>query len=548
MTLVYFLLLVSLLVVIHELGHFVVAKLLDIRVLRFSLGYGRPLVRFTIGDTQYQLALFPLGGYVRILGVEGDTEDARDIGRSFASRPLWQRLAVVFAGPAANFLLAGVIYFSFFAGHTDLPAAVIGDVLPGGPAANAGLEPGDRVLDIDGDSMRYWEDVEQAVQRGAGHELHVRVERSGKPVEKYLIPLAETVRERDGQSRSIGRVGISHAPFIPLVGVLDPASPAGRAGIATGDLIISVDGLPVNNWTEVTRRLGRAARRTNVVYFRGSELPGVPQVHLLDARFADLVPDTIIDDKLKRTTYTGLERAEMFVAQIDPGSPAEAAGLHIGDLIASLDGQPIEHWVDLDQRLQSDPTRAWTISWKRTEGDKVATMTASVTQVPKNQFDEYGHSVKRLIFGAHNDIARGHGVMTTIDGRFGYAISNAAMRTGETMRMMVAGFASIVAGDHPSDALGGPLTMYQMAKLSSTQGQGRLWLWLALISVNLGLINLLPVPPLDGGHVIVFMIEAVQRRPLSVRARERVQIIGPILLALVTVLALRNDVMKFILR
>ncbi|HSK01327.1 MAG TPA: site-2 protease family protein, partial [Kofleriaceae bacterium] len=121
MSVLYFLLLVGVLVVIHELGHFAAAKLLDVKVLRFSFGYGRPLVRAKLGETEYQVAVFPLGGYVRILGIEGETTAKEDAGRSFSSRPMWQRVVIVLAGPAANLILPVVIYFVFFAGHTNLP-------------------------------------------------------------------------------------------------------------------------------------------------------------------------------------------------------------------------------------------------------------------------------------------------------------------------------------------------------------------------------------------------------------------------------------------
>lgn len=546
MSVLYFLLMVGVLVVIHELGHFAVAKLLDVKVVRFSIGYGRPLARGKLRETEYQIGIFPLGGYVRILGVEGESVDPRDAGRSFAARPLWQRLLVVFAGPAANIVLAGAIYFAFFAGHTELPAAVIGDVLADGPAARAGLEPGDRILDIDGKTVSYFEDVERVVQAAAGKELHLRIERNGKPLERYVTVLEQDVRRRDGQARRQGYIGITHAPFIPLVGVIDAASPAARAGLATGDLILSIDGQPVANWTEVQRRLGRTARRTSIAYFRGTEVPGVSQVRLLDARLADLIPETIVDDKLHRTTYTGLERAEMFVAHVDPGSPADTAGLLPGDLITAIDGKPIAHWLELDQLLQSEPERTWTLAWKRAEAGGVATHTAQLTQVWRTQLDDYGHNVKRLVFGARNDIDRGRGAMVAIDGRFGYALSRAVDRTGETIHMMVSGFFSILAGDAPSDAFGGPLTVYKVAAVSSREGWDSFWLMLALISINLALINLLPVPMLDGGHLVVFALEAARRRPLSQRARDRVQLVGLIVIAAITVLALRNDLMHFL--
>jgi regulator of sigma E protease len=554
----YFLLLVGVLVVIHELGHFAAAKLLDVKVLRFSIGYGRPLVRVTLGETEYQIAAFPLGGYVRILGIEGDEKigdkasgtlgHRSDARRSFASRPLWQRLAIVFAGPAANLVLPVIIYFVFFAGHSVLPAAVIGDVINGGAAARAGLEPGDRVLEIAGRAVRYWEEIEAAVRSSPGKELHLRVSRHGKTFERYLTPLEETVRHRDGAVTLQGRVGITHAPFVPIVGVIDGEAPAAQAGIHTGDLIISVDGQPVRNWRDVHHHVGKFPRRASIVYFRGTEVPGVPQIQLLGAGFADLVPETQVDATLNRQIYTGLEHAEMFVARVDAGSPADSAGLRPGDLVVELDGVPVEHWVDLDQRLQAGPTRTFKLTWKRAAAGKTETMSAELTQVLRKHLDDYDHTVTRLVFGARNDVDRGTGATIPIDGRFGFATTKALERTGETISTMVSGFFKILGGDTPGDALGGPLMMYRVASVSGNQGWDSFLLMLALISINLGLINLLPIPMLDGGHLLVFALEAARRRPLSTRMRERVQLAGLIVVGLITVLALRNDITRYLLR
>ena len=549
MSFVYFLLLVGVLVVIHELGHFVAAKLLDVRVLRFSIGYGRPLVRLRGAETEYQIAVFPLGGYVRILGVEdGPDVEPRDRGRSFANRPLWQRLVIIFAGPAANLILPILIYFVFFAGHTELPAAVVGDVFEDSPAARAGIEAGDTVLAVDGKSVRYWEDLERAIRIRGGDEVTLKLQRGPRVFEKYVVPTSDVVRKRDGQVSAQGRIGITRAPFVPMVGIIDPASPAGRAGMATGDLIVNIDGRPVDNGSGVAEGLGRGARRTNLVYLRGTEVPGVPQVRLLSARFADLMPETRIDATLGRSAYTGLENAEMFLAHVDPGTPADLAGLRVGDLITTVDGQPVKHWAVLDQKLLSDPARTWTIGWRRTEHGKVVERSAQLTQVWRKELDQYGHTVERLVLGARNDVERGRGKMVPIDGRIGYAVSKAVERTGETIKLMAIGFLKVLGGDSPSESLGGPLTMYRVASVSGEQGWDSFLLLIALISVNLGLINLLPVPVLDGGHVLVFAIEGVSRRRLSPRAKEKIQAAGLAFIGIITVLALRNDMMQYVFR
>lgn len=548
MSVLYFLVLIGVLVVIHELGHFAAAKLLDVRVLRFSLGYGRPLLRFTVRETEYQLAMFPLGGYVRILGVEDeDAPDRGDAGRSFASRPLWQRLVIVFAGPAANFVLAAAIYFLFFAGHTELPAAVVGDVMPESPAARAGIAPGDRVLAIDGQGVRYWEEVEQRVQRAAGRELHLRLERNGKPFERYVAPIEETVRQRDGSAQVQGRIGITSAPFVPVVGVLDRRSPAWEAGLRTGDLVVNLAGDPVASWSDVERRLARG-RPILVIYMRGYQVPGIPQLQLYEPGDADLRPEHRRDERLRTAVYTGLERAEMFVAHVDPGTPAAAAGLQPGDLVVELDGQPVDHWMVLDQRLQSAPERTWKLTYRRAGVDgEVQTHTAELTQARRRQVDPYGHGVDRLVFGARNDAPRGRGEMVPIEGRLTYAASRALDRTGETISTMVTATTSLLAGHAPGASLGGPVMMYKVATVSGEQGWETFLLMMALISVNLGLINLLPVPMLDGGHVLVFAVEGVRRRPLSAAWRERVQLTGLLFIAALTVLAVRNDVMRYFL-
>jgi regulator of sigma E protease len=216
--------------------------------------------------------------------------------------------------------------------------------------------------------------------------------------------------------------------------------------------------------------------------------------------------------------------------------------------VIALDGIPVAHWVDLDQRLQADPNRTFKLTWKRATGGKTETLSAELTQVLRKHLDDYDHTVTRLVFGARNDVDRGTGETIPIDGRFGFATTKAVVHTGETISTMVSGFFKILGGDTPSDALGGPLMMYHVASVSGNQGWDSFLRMLALISINLGLINLLPIPMLDGGHLLVFALEATRGRPLSTRMRERVQLVGLIVVGLITVLALRNDITRYLLR
>ncbi|MBT8491580.1 MAG: site-2 protease family protein [Deltaproteobacteria bacterium] len=543
MSLVYFLALIGVLVTIHEFGHFAMAKLLDFQVTTFSIGFGRPIVRLKVGDTEYRVGIVPLGGYVRILGEEPDEDLASP--RAYRRKPLWQQLMVVFAGPAANLLLPVAIYFVFFAGHTELPAAFIGDILPGGPAQEAGLMAGDRVVAIDGESTRYFEDVETAVQASPGRELHLKIARGGKKFEKYIVPVSRTTRRRDGSSQSHGSIGISWAPFLPRVGVIDPSSPAGRAGLETGDLIVSIDGRELSNWSQLEAAFESHGRRRNLAVFRGTTVAGGAQ--LLSPRLMAMVPETRVGGRGKSQVYAGLAPAEMFVSRVEPGSPADLAGLREGDLITTLDDQQVRHWMLFDQRLQSRPDHQWKVGWQRLgPGGQVLSLSAKVKQVRQRRSDDYGNQQTMLVFGAHSQPSLGRSDMAPIDGRLTYAFGRAIDRTGETIGVLASGLWAIVRGQAPD--MGGPVTMYRAASASGKKGWSDFLLLIALISVSVGLLNLLPIPGLDGGQVLVFVLEAVRRGPLSPITRDRLTFVGLAVVGIITILALKNDVMRIVLQ
>jgi regulator of sigma E protease len=551
MSVVYFLLLVGVLVAVHELGHFAAARALGIRVVRLSLGFGPTLAKVELGGTEYRIGMVPLGGYVRLYGEDpGDEVDDDDRHLAFWARPIWQRLIVVFAGPAANLVMPLFIYFSFFLGHTEVPAATVGDVLSESPAAAAGLQPGDRVLSVDGKNVPTWEAFEAYIDGHAELPVRVTLRRAGEEISTYVTPHRFTMRRRTGTARSQGLIGVTQAPLPPRVGILEPGSPAARAGLRTGDLIISVDGEPIESWTVLADRLRRHTRRIPLAYLRPTRATlGFADVRVHDAAFADVVPDFRTADDGKHSIATGLASAEFFVAAVEPGSPAERAGLRVGDLVASLDGAPITSWLRFDQALQAEPDRAHELVWRRATPDGAASeLRATVKQERRLVRDEYGHDNEVLVFGASNDFRAGAGEMVPIDGRVLYAAQHAWSRTGRTISEVAGGFASLLAGEAPREGVGGPLMMYRIASVSGQKGWDYFLLMIALISVNLGLLNLLPIPVLDGGHLVMFALEGASRRQVSARVREAALLVGLLVLVSMTLLALRNDVLRYVLQ
>ena len=547
MSVIYFLVLVGVLVVIHEFGHFIAAKLLGFKVMRFSLGFGQPLLRVRGPETEYQLALFPLGGYVRILGEDPDDDIPDEMAaRAWGAKPLWQRLIVVFAGPFANFCLPIAIYFVAFAGDTELPAAVVGDVIRDTPADRAGIEPGDEIVSIDGEATRYWQDVEQTVHNNIGNELRVKLRRAGHTIERFVTPIEYRRRQPEGPSSRHGLIGITQAPFLPQVGVIDPQSPAGLAGLQTGDLILSVDGSSIGNWRELQSTLDGQPRRMNVTFVRGQR-HGALGITLLDPQHAELITKAEHDLNGARRTIHGLAPAEMFVANVEEESPVDLAGLRPGDLVTRLDDKPVRHWMVLERDLQGRPDREWKLSWQRTVAGNVVEMSGTFTQVFRNVSDEYGNPSQLLVFGAHSNFERGEATMVPIDGPIRYAASRAVEHGAEAIGVMASSFFSVLRGQAPSDELGGPIMMFRVASVSGAKGWEALFLLIALVSISVGLINLLPIPVLDGGHILIFVVEALWRRPLAMRTRERINVIGLALVAVITILALRNDVVRYIM-
>ncbi|MCA9665768.1 MAG: RIP metalloprotease RseP [Myxococcales bacterium] len=545
MTILYFILLIGVLIFVHELGHFLFAKLFNVKVLKFSLGFGPRMLGFRKGETEYVIAWLPLGGYVKMLGEDPNDEiREEDQGRAFHQKPLWQRYIIVFAGPAFNLIFPTLIYFVFYMAQTTLPPSVIGKVFVGQPAAEAGLEAGDTIVAINGERVRYWEDMQRIISDSPRKPLKFTIKREGKTFDRFITPSEEVRRDRLGLEQREGRIGIANYSEPVQVGVGLPSSPAGRAGLQTGDQLTALDGEPIVSWSSLRRKLQRSRGKSlRLSYLRpGKVISGFADLRLMAPRITIVDPEALMK-KGRRRYETGLDSAEFFVAKVEKGSPAEKLGIKRGDRVLEFNGKKLHHWETIRMTLRSHLKAEHSITW--IPYGSTAPKTAKFKLAHVTYYDEYKQKQERYVFGAHNRLIREFPPPVPIEGRFTYAVSQGIQRTGEIVGVIAIAFVQIFRGAIPRDTIGGPVMLYHTAGVAARKGWDHFLSMMALISINLGILNLLPIPILDGGHIMFFTIEAIKRRPLSLRAREIASYIGLFLLVSLMVFAFKNDIVRY---
>ncbi len=439
--LVSFVVVLGVLIIVHELGHFFMARLAGVGVERFSIGFGPVLWRFRGKETEYCLSLIPMGGYVKMMGddenpLEGGKAPVIDPTKAFNSKPLLARFLIVFAGPAMNFVLAVLIAALMFTtiGRPVAPA-VVGRVTEGGPAAQAGLTTGERIVAVDGRPVQYWEDLARVVQSAGGRTLQVTMRGPAAERTVALTPVQAKRKDLFGDDQIVWEIGA--VPYIPAaIGDTVAGDPADKAGLKPGDVVVAVEAQPVLSWDELAERIHqRAGQPTRLEVKRGTEALSL----------------TVTPKKGKIPGPDGKEM-EVGLVGIRPGGGATM--------------------------VRSNPVSAlWEgLAW-----------------------------------------------------------------SGDVTLKTAVGLYKVVVGQLDRSNIGGPIQIAKTAGEQARQGIVSLALFTAVISINLFLLNLLPVPMLDGGHLLFFAFEAVLGRPLSVRKREVAQQVGFALLMLLMVFAFYND-------
>jgi regulator of sigma E protease len=571
--LLYFVLFVSILIFIHEFGHFAFAKLFGVKVLTFSIGFGPKILKVRGKETEYCVGILPFGGFVKMLE-EGKAEQPilpEEKNRTFESMTLWKRVVIVLAGPAMNLVFPVALYTSVYLEDKEFLPPTVGAVFPGKPA-DGKLFPGDTIVAIDGSSVASFPEVQQAFAKHPGAARRVTVDRDGKNVDVEITPSDEVEVLEPSELEMyehVGRVGIAPTYAAPVIGIARTDSPAFRAGLRTFDRITAVNGRKVETFVELVRVLSQN-RGDNVVltYVRPVSVPkalgGLCDIAVLDTGIASLAPrpraeggsthegdpDARAKDVFDRT---GIESAEMYVAFVPEGSSEWRAGLRAGDRITHVDGVVQRMWkVDrrggqvLDDttmvgQLLRAPGKMHELVWTR-DGER---MSGQFQLRQERWNDELGQHYERYVFRSTHWLPRAPSKLVPNPHPILYAVTKGFVETKKAMELFVVGIVRVFQGRmSPDAAFGGPITLYDVAGEAASKGT-QYFVWaMALTSVNLGLVNLLPIPVLDGGHLLLFLIEWVRRRPVSVQARQYASLVGMSMLVVAMLFAFKSDVTR----
>ncbi|MBK9392541.1 MAG: RIP metalloprotease RseP [Uliginosibacterium sp.] len=444
-----FLVVILVLTAVHEYGHYLVARLCGVKVLRFSLGFGRVIKakRFGPDQTEWALSAIPLGGYVKMLDEREGDVPASERHRSFNAQPLYKRSLIVLAGPAANLLLAVAIYGgSAWMGTRDLPA-VIGHVTAGSAMDQAGVQAGDRVLEVDGRAVAGWSDFKWAMidQMVGGGVVALKLDRGGVPIDSLQVETA----------------AIELSEKAP-----DPVQQLGAA----------------------------------------SPLPKLPAV----------------------------------VERVLPGGPAQRGGMVAGDRVVSIDGEPIEDWGQLVRKVSASAGRAMLFGVVRDGSSQPVELRITPEAAP----DRPG--VGRISVEVRPD--RELFLRSTIIVRYDVldSVVQGVRQTWSTAAFSLKVIWRILTGHISVRNVSGPLTIADYAGQSAQAGVEFFVRFLALISVSVGVLNLLPIPILDGGHLLYHAAEFIRGKPVSARVEEYGQRVGIAILAGLMALAFFNDFNRFL--
>jgi regulator of sigma E protease len=551
MNLVYFVILISSLIFVHELGHFMFAKLFGVKVLTFSLGFGPKIARLRGRETEYCIGLLPLGGYVRMLeSSKNDIVYPEDKKRTFESLALYKRIIVVLAGPVMNLVFPILLYFSVFVSSGPMLPPTVGGVLPGHPADGL-LLPGDRIMSVQGEEVGTFDEVRRIIEKLPGQVISFKVFRDNRYEDVDVVaneivgssPSDTALRPNEDDELWFGRrgsVGIESSAPAAVIGVADAESPAYRAGLRTFDVVTRVAGVPVHKFHDLEVELDANHGETiPVTYLRPTPLPalgGLATMAVYEAGVVALTPESTGTTVTERT---GIELADLYVSELPDDSPLHSAGLRVGDRLLKLDDGDLPAWSTFIERVWRERDREHDLQWRSARDGRLR---AGRFQMRREDFtDEHGQTFARYRFRVQHWVPLSPDDLVEHPAPIRYALTKAVEETVSVTRFIVTTLGKMLQGRVSLDSLSGPITIYEVAGEEGRKGTDNFIWVMALVSINLGLLNLLPIPVLDGGHLLFFGIEAVVRRSIPLRVREVAHVFGLLVIVTLGAIAFKND-------
>ncbi len=531
-----FVIVLGILIFVHELGHFLMAKRFGVGVEKFSLGFGPKLIGKKYGETEYLLSAIPLGGYVKMVGEDPNESLApEDQHRSFNNQKVSRRFLIVVMGPVSNILFAALIFAGMFMFGYPSGDTTIGWVEKNSPAWEAGLRGGDQILAVDGDPIKLWEQVLKRIEMGQTNPIALEVKRDESIFEVTVQPRMMEGKNLFGEDEEFPDIGIQHHSLAPVVGVSSPDSPAGRAGLKTGDLILSVNDQNVESFPELRRSVYHNLGEEILFEVQREEETVSLPVHLTGSEVRSVQENS--DHSLEEI---GLFPADLFVRQVVSGSPAEEAGIEVDDRIVEVDGKVVHSFSDLQEIVEEKS--GVTLTLKLIRAGEVMTLTMTPEESTKK--DELGNKVPVGRIGIVSSFHPKPGPTILVRYNPFTAVIKALVLTWEFTVLIIVSLVKLIQQVIPVETMGGPILIAQLAGQQIQYGILELFKFMALISINLGILNLLPIPILDGGHILFFAIEGALGRPLSMRKRELAQQFGLFLLLSLIIFVTYNDIMR----
>jgi regulator of sigma E protease len=531
------------LVIIHEFGHYLFARLFNVKAEVFSIGFGPVVWNRKIGETDWRVSAVPLGGYVKLMGEEPGVElSPEDLPRALGRQAPWKRFLIFFGGPLFNFIWAVVVFMAILAIGEPQVASRIGRVVENSAAAKAGFQSGDLIEAVNSKPVRRFEEVLTTIQDLAGKPVEFQVLRDhfqagSKRSEKLTLTAVPSEQQGFsvyGETMNVGEIeGLISVPRNPTLGISNPKSIAGSLGLKTGDKITKIDGNAIANWEEIERSY--------------QSLPNGKTFELELQAYQDSQSRTVTLKKPVKSESLGKDLGvyslEMFIERTLPDSPIEKAGALPGDRILAVGDQPVTSFMELKDAVQRAGEKHGEV--RLTLERQGELMQVSMTPTQTQTRDMLLKKITIYTVGVPAPAAWGAPEMIIERVWNPFTLLYRA-----TERMVIFSWRNLVSiqkmftGDVSISQLGGPILIGKIAGDSLARGLVDFLKTMAILSVGLGVLNLFPVPVLDGGQILLLGIETIRRKPLAMRQMEIIQQVGLALILVLMIVVMRNDLAR----